>query len=59
MDRDDGVTGLDQDVNDQPGRALNGDRQLGRRTEALEPEQQIRQASRIMADLERATIWPA
>ncbi len=51
VDRDDGVPGLDQGVDDQTRRPLNGDRQVGRWSDALELGRHVGQPCRIVADL--------
>ena len=51
MDRDNRLPGSDQRLDDQAGWPLYGDGQLGRRCDALEPDQHVGQAVRIMTDL--------
>ena len=51
MDRNDGVSGLEQSVNDQPGRTFDCDGDLSNRSEAAQLPLERRQAGRIVADL--------
>jgi hypothetical protein len=48
MDRDHRMAGLDQGVDDQAGRALDGDRQFGRRRNAPEPGQHVGEAGGVV-----------
>lgn len=52
MDRNHGIPGLDQGIDDQTGWSLDGDGQFGRRRHALEPGYHVGQSSRIVADIE-------
>ena len=52
------MAGRDQGVDDEAGGPLDGDRQLGRRREALQPGEQIGEAGGVVPDLEAGDDAP-
>ena len=52
MDRHHRMAGGDQGLDEEAGRPLDGDRQLGRRREAPQPREQVGKAGGIVSDLQ-------
>jgi hypothetical protein len=52
VDRNYRVPGLDQRIDDQPGRAFDGDRQLGRECYLAQPGKHVDEACTIVPDLD-------
>ncbi|MFO1038496.1 MAG: hypothetical protein U1E45_16790 [Geminicoccaceae bacterium] len=59
MDRHDRMPGLDESIDDQPGRSLDGDRQLCRGSDAPEARDSSRNPAASWLTSRRVMTWPA